>query len=284
MTTPAAPVGAPSCLPPRYSLLSVAEVEDRTDGHWEQGIEWDHIDCDAPGVVIGCPPMPENKITTERGNTWQTAGTFTLVAGYKCSALGRSTAEAWDIAGERLKRGEDRGVESVLWWPGTDLGDHVIPGSLADSEVDVITLNPTPGTAVSVIDGLALLEDFAGRCSGCSPIVHATRGVGVYMAGEHLVTREGSSLYSTGTGSRIVVGGGYGAVGEGPSAPASGEAWMAITGQVKILRGPTFFTPERGNEAAAIDRSTNDIKVYAERTYALQVECCVGAVLVALAE
>jgi hypothetical protein len=34
-------VDPPGCKPANFGLLSVAEVEDRTDGHWETGIEYD---------------------------------------------------------------------------------------------------------------------------------------------------------------------------------------------------------------------------------------------------
>jgi hypothetical protein len=57
---------------------------------------------------------------------------------------------------------------------------------------------------------------------------------------------------------------------------------MYVTGSIKVLRAPVFYTPDRNENSAAVDRQVNNITVFAERTYAIQQDCIVGAVRVLL--
>lgn len=274
---------APNCVPPRYSLLSVAEVEDRPDGHWQGGAEYDVESCESLFVVQACPAMPEDKTSHggSGGMTTEYADPFTMVAKYECSTGGSERlAEAWDLAESRLSRGEARCLENTFW-TGTDVGGELIRASLGN-DPDALDVTPVPGTALSITDGLAVLEDWAGQNYPCSPILHANRSLGTYLAERHLVTTEASTLLCRGTGTRVAIGGGYGSTGPQGDVPDAGTGWMFITGSIKVVRGPAFFTPPKGNDAWAIDRSTNDIRVFAERTYAIEKDCITAAVLVEL--
>lgn len=263
-------VDPPGCTPPRFGLLSVAEVEDRTDGHWELGVNYDLMSCEDLITVEVCPVLPEDKTPSATGWNNATSSPFALVAGYKCSTGGRTRlSEAWDYAGKRLDRGEGRSLERRFWT--VDLA----------GATDVVDLTPEGG-AVAITDGLAMLESALGDCSPCNPIIHASRGMGTYLAERHLIGAEGNVMTALGTGSQVAVGGGYPLTGPAGDEPAAGEAWIFGTGSVKILRGSTFFTPDRSDTAASVDRAINDQMVFAERFYAALLDCCKFAVRVNL--
>lgn len=279
---------APTCVPARYGLLSVAEVEEVSEGHWaaDEGFQYDLESCGEILALSGrCTPTPENKSDALEGVGVEVSESFTLIAGYKCSVPGRPVSEAWDFAERRLTQGESRGVEKAFW-TGVDSLDARIPQTLTGvDELDdplAVDLTPVVGTAINITDATALLEDWAGDVMSCSPIIHVTRGIATYMAESGLITPSGQIMYAAGTGSRVAVGGGYSNTGPDGLPAAAGEGWMFISGGVKVLRAPMFFTPERGNNGAAINREINDIEVFAERTYGFELGCGLAAVLVDL--
>lgn len=277
----------PACTPAKFSLLSTIEVEDRTetDGHWQAGYSWDQNSCEDLVVVQACPPALEDKSASLEGVETFVGDPFTMVAGYACSAGGRPLDAAWTFAQERLDRGENRSAERTFW-TGVDLGGNPIRGTLRhpfDDPDDLAPdVTPVPGTAVSLTTGLALLEDYMGDCYPCAPLIHASRGVAVGLAERNLIYDNGQVLYVVGTGTRLVVGGGYQTAGPDGDDASAGEAWIFATGALKALRSPSFFTPPEGDTAAAVNRQINDIEVFAERTYGFIHDCCVAAVLVEL--
>jgi len=275
-------VGAPGCSPARYGLLSVAEVEDReeTEGHWQAGFSHDVESCDELLAMSNdCTPTPDTKVGSLDGVGTEDGDSFTLVAGYKCSLGGRPIEDAWDFAQRRLDRGTDRGLERVFW-TGQDSFGNNIRESLGQNP-DVVDLTPVAG-AVAITDGVALLESWAGENMPCGPIIHAARGIGTYLAERSLIEAEGTQLYARGTGSRIAIGGGYLVSGPNGVAAPAGEGWLFVTGGVKILRSPSFFTPPRTPAGAAVNRAINDVQVFAERTFGFLIDCGIAAIRVNL--
>lgn len=273
-----------SCVPARYGLLTVAEIDDRaeTEGHWQMGFRQEVESCKELMVLSNdCSPTPENKAPSLDGYVTFDGDPFTLVAGYTCAVGGSLPIdEAWGSAEDRLTQGEARAVERTFW-TGLDSVGNPIRNGLGSADADVVDVTPVTG-AVFITDGVSLLEAWAGENMSCAPIVHASRGVSTYMADRNLVEPIGQVLYLRGTGSRVSVGGGYLATGpEGVEAP-DGEAWLFLTGSVKVMRSPLFHTPPRGDTAAAIDRQINDVTVFAERTYGFTRECGIAAVRVIL--
>lgn len=291
ITTPGERVDAPACVPTRFGLLSVAEIEDRdTDEHWGLGFYHEQLTCeDVQSRVVKCTE-PTPKVTDE-SLSYPTSDPFTLIAPFKC-ATGQMTLErAWDLAEQRLARSESSSLEKAFWSGRDSLGNQITQ-SLGGSP-DVVDLTPLSG-AVDITSGLGMLNSWAGENMPCGPIIHTQRGIGDYLAERNLIESSGEVLY-TRTGSRVSLGGGYLASGPGvlpddpdvdplglPVAAVDGEAWMFVTGSVKLLRGPVFFTPDRDDVGAAVDRLVNDIIVFAERNYGFEYECGVGAVRVRL--
>lgn len=278
-------VAPPACVPAKFGLLSVAEIEDREEGHWEAGVEYELETCEdlfvlTPKCNQTIPDLDEKDPAGGNVSFNNFADPFTMVSSYRCGAVGRPLKEAWEHAEIRLDRGENRTIERTFW-TGKDRKGNVIRQSLGESDL-VTDLTPVAG-ALSISDGIAALESWAGDEYPCQPIIHAPRGLAVYMGQSNLIhSEDGETMLVRGTGSRVVVGGGYVSTGPESNAPAAGEGWLFITGSIKVLRGPKFFTPGKGEDAQAVDRLINNITVFGERTYAIQQDCIIGAVRVLL--
>lgn len=283
-------VEPPGCVPPRYGLLSVAEVEDVPDGHWLAGFHTQIESCDDLETrVVNCTEDQTPKETTS-GLVFPESDAFTVVAPFKCSTGGLTVADAWGHAANRLYQGESRSLERVFW-SGRDDAGNIVASTLGAAVVDdgdnqlepgeMFDLTPLSG-AVSITDGLALLESWAGEHMPCAPVVHSARGIATYLAERSLVSAEGQVMFTNGAGSRVAVGGGYLTSGPNGVAAPAGEAWMWVSGAVKVLRGPVFMTPDSGDTAAAVDRALNDVTVYAERNYAFTRGCGLAAIRVNL--
>lgn len=126
------------------------------------------------------------------------------------------------------------------------------------------------GTAVSLVNGLALLEQYAGTNYGGRPVIHMSRAnatrlislMAVYVVGDHL---------ETALGTLVVADGGYGGLSL-PSAPAAGAGWMYVTGAVNIWQGRTFIGHALENPY------NNEVNALAERVYVPTYECIHAAV------
>lgn len=278
----------PACVPTRFGLRSVADVSVDGTAGWTKGLEWDELACGYdPGIVSGqCPTLPEQRKTAVRGYGTNYADAFAVYAGWECSTGGLTLSEAWDNAEELLERNWWRTLERAFWL-GVDQDDNPIRTTLASSEVTDLT--PFDG-ALEISSGVAKLESFAGDCFDCEPIIHANRGIGTYLQERGLLLREDGMQTLAATGTRVALGGGYPISGPSPTESgesgaeelADGEAWLYVTGSVKITHSNTFFTPPKNDLAGAVDREVNDITIFAERFAAFQLGCCVGAVRVNL--
>lgn len=277
-------VEAPTCVPAKFGLLSVAEVEDRPSGHWEAGIEYELESC--ADLFIMTPrcnqttPDLEKEVEDGTVDADNFGDPFTIISAYQCGAVGRPLSEAWNLAEKRLDRGQGRTVERA-YWNGLDKGGNVIRQSLGSND-EVEDLTPVGG-ALSLTDAVAELEAWAADNYPCSPIIHTPGRLAVYLGAANVIAHNNTDVMRvTGTGSRVVVGRGYGTTGPLGDVPDAGEYWLYVTGALKVLRGTTFFTPDRGNDGGAVDRQVNNITVFAERTYAIEQDCIVGAVRVAI--
>lgn len=277
-------VAGPVCRPPRFGLLSVADVTERPDDEWAKGLEWDELPCGYDvGVTAGqCPPLPEQHVkSAARGFSTNFADSFAVYAGWTCSTGGMEAEQAWDEAKELLRRNWAKGLE-LTFWTGVDQDGNEVRSTLGSSMPTILNGPGDPVPAVDLTAGVGVLESFAGDCNGCEPVVHASRGVATFLAERSLIERDGSQLRMAGTGSLFAPGGGYPTSGPGGAVAAPGEAWIYVSGGVSLTHGRTFFSPGRGDLGGAVNLSVNDVTVYAERLAAFQVGCCVGAVLIEL--
>lgn len=282
-TTGGALVDGPTCNPAKYGLLSVAEVEDRSDiqGHWLTGVLADIDACDELTIHTACPttPMPDKSedatsFTTHHGDP------FFLVSAFKCGTGGITASRAREIVTRRLNRGENRGIERAFW-NGVDIAGNSIGESLGHN-TDVVDITPIAG-ALSIASGVATLESAMGDCYPCTAVLHANRGVATYLSERNLLAPDGATQRLKATGSALVVGGGYGINGPSGNAaetPSAGEGWMYATGAIKVIRGPAGYVPDNASDPSMVDRAINDYQVFAERPYAILLDCCIFAVRV----
>jgi hypothetical protein len=91
-----------------------------------------------------------------------------------------------------------------------------------------------------------------------------------------MVWRDGPRLRTI-NGSYVVSGGGFPNTGPDGTAAPAGTAWLYFTGQPFIYRSRDVRTFMREE---SFDRSTNLLKVIAERTYLVGWDCCHYAVLI----
>lgn len=279
---PGVEIDGPICDPSPYGIFSVATIEDLPEGHWMDGTFHEQESCDDL-LVVSQFCEPHTKTDSAAGPAFPESDTFVVVAGYECATAGDTLAVAHDRAEERLAQGEERSVERTFWTgkDGTPAANTVRTN--LNQNPDAVDLTPG-GVATSITNGLALLESWAGENMACRPVLHVNRGVAVYLDKHDHIRPDGDVMFVRSTGSRVVVGGGYLVTGPNGVAAPAGEGWLYITGAVKILRSPVFFTPPRDDQAAAVDLQINDVAVFAERFYSVSLGCGLAAVRVTLTD
>lgn len=262
--------------PLKYGIFSVANFEGG-DGKWQQGVEWEPQLC---GAASGyrCPTCVQNdgdtapaKVYSEAGVPLEEAMPFTVYASFACSPIGN-----WDRAEARarkfLESGEERAVEAMM----AD-GVHAASRSLYNATTTDIT--PVVGTPVSVAQGIALLEQYIGENGkGEGVIVGSRRDILLANANGKLICPEGETLYTILGTPVAALSGINGKTGPNNDAPEANEAWLwALGSRPRIWRSEAFVTSVR---EASLSTDTNDLKILAERTYAIGWDCFTVGVLI----
>jgi hypothetical protein len=191
------------------------------------------------------------------GLTWvEGGGPFTVYARAECSAVGFPDAQATALA--RLRNVEPREVEKAF-------------SLLLAGETPRL---PLGSTAVPLQVALGALEADAALHYAGQPTLHAPRWTQPAFTAARLVASAGPVM-RTELESRIAFGGGYYDDPAAPAdpAPAAGEFWLYATGTVRAFRSQPFAHE-------AFDPPTNTRVAIAERTYALDHDCYLAAVLV----
>lgn len=173
-----------------------------------------------------------------------------------------------------------KGDDSGWAQRGLELTEHIAVEQRVMEELllGATDVTPTPGTAVSVRHGIALLEGVAAANYGGAPILHMARSTATIGFSEHVLEHDASFTVHTGQGALVANGGGY-EINLSPAgvAAAAGEAWIYVTGAVTIVRGPVVT-----NRVFGIDQGLNLQQALAERIVSVSSECIKYAVLVEL--
>lgn len=194
---------------------------------------------------------------------------FAVLHLFECNPAGQSPEAMQERARRALMLGEQRAVERVV---SRALARHP----------DAVTLNG--GTAVSVVDGLAMLEKYAAANYPGRATIHATPDVVTLLDAKGAVSREtsgGVEHIETVQGTRVAAGGGYSPL-RAPTADtatplpanAADREWLYITGTVQVRRIAAI-------RADALDTTRNRYQVLAERPYVVTWDCLTAAVQVA---
>lgn len=186
---------------------------------------------------------------------------FFVYKGVHCLYVGEDY-KAW--AQRALESAEDRAVE-----------EGFLRSVLA--QASTIDLTPTPGTAVNLVQAVAIFERYAGLNYGGTPIIHAARSTVTYGLDQDAFTAKDSQV-RTKQGIPVANGAGYESNLGPDGTPADpGEAWLYLTGAVTLLQG------EVGVHEST-DYENNDRLALAERGWIPLVDCFAVAVLVTLEE
>jgi hypothetical protein len=224
------------------------------------------------GATAASPPSTGTATVSVQKNfeksSWQDGFRFAVYGGITCKGPGFDMGEAETKTRAAFEAMESVGVERAL------MTTRFVAGTGWAAPTD---LTPAGG-AVTPAVGLALLEGDAACKYAGSPIIHAPRQIVSLLTGLlGTISLSGDSL-TTGLGTRVAAGGGYGCPNQGPggSAPTAGEMWMFASGEVAVQRSDVFVASE-------LDRSTNDVYVLVERAYVAAVDCYTSAVRVKVA-
>jgi len=225
-------------------------------------------------------------LTAAGGATW-TSGTFTwpIGAAPNLLTLGSKSADEIDVVSglpfSVYKMVECKSlVDDDTVWARNSLvlgeGHAVEAGFMQSILAQPDTAMPNGTTAVSLINGIAILEGYAADVYGGVPTLHMPRSVATRALAVDVLVSGLDWTVNTKQGALVANGGGYSAnLGpDGSSAPA-GQAWLYVTGQVVLTRGSIVTS-------RALDYQNNNQVALAERTYVPTVDCFKAAVLVTL--
>lgn len=242
---PAVEVTAPTTVPYPFGIFSVPPAAVPTGGRFESGVWWPTIGCgQAVGITHGkCnvdDAVPEKDANVLCG--YASAAAFTVYARSDESLGGSSIEEKKERARQLLLSGEQFAVERGLW------------ALLLDATTT------EDATADSIVEALALAEQYIAMAYGGTPTIHASRyaATNLGFAGGLRVT--GAKLLST-LGSQIIAGGGYSD--DDLTDPVS----VIATGSIVLLRGEVMYLGDH------IDPQSNEISAVYERTYVVGWDC-----------
>ncbi|MEW2568323.1 cupin [Streptomyces sp. NPDC047070] len=253
---------------PHGILSGCTDVIDVTDPHELLGTDWQDGSCADAHPFTWCtdesPGLPAEK-EFARPLTC-TAEPVTIYAGVECNPVGRPYREAVRHAREALRMGEQRALEqwmqSELLCPLASLGNDLTP----------------PAGAVTIAQGVAALEGWLGENYGGLGVLHVPAGAAAVLGCCNVVHLEGGSARTL-MGNCVVMGSGYGInVGPPDCLPAdAGEAWLYVTGPIRVRREGAFTVPD--TDAQSVRILSNDRFVLAERTFVVELACCQAAAI-----
>jgi hypothetical protein len=273
-----------------YGLWDSIQTPSPGGPHWQNGVTWvercpagdtTYDECIAvtgTGEAAPAPPAKTPNVTQDtRG-----ALPFTVIAEFQCTPVGLGDAQ--NIARDALTRVEQQQVETAFW-TGTAAGQQVVFPHLAGDTENVdgeVLLQPVASPVVTGADAahaLGLLEQELADCYKGQGLIHVPPSALPTLAAWKLARLDDASgRLVTPSGNLIVAGGGYTGSGPDGAAPAEGTSWIYATGAAWGYRSDVYFTQVRDS----LDRSSNTLRMQAERTYLIGFECCLLAAHIAL--
>lgn len=286
------------------TLLDVAQVVTDDDQHWQNGI-WLHSyppygaqsfdpcgsGSDAQKVPGGEIPLPEfGPVQIYFPETCSAyivgpppefsdkeydglpddalRSAYDAVAAARARGVGsvydRAVENYWFVNRAVIALGgaEEAQIETVLATGGA------VPNNPHLTDTNIVELHG--GTGVGPVEGLALLEAQIGSTKK-GGVIHAAPATVTYWARYRCIqepTRQGD-LYTL-AGTPVICGYGYiGVRPDGSSHDLSAtEDWAFATGPLKVWREPNI-TVYPGTYLEALDRSSNTLTYFAERTYVI---------------
>ncbi|MGI5292791.1 hypothetical protein ACQEVF_57100 [Nonomuraea polychroma] len=265
MSTPYYEVQNPPVQPRMYGLFSTAAVIFG-DGRWMfAGVTSETDGCSQARLVDpACPPTGETGGDTSlqgQPRTYVNGSPFIVYAGVTCGPVANPLPE--DVARRRLALGEQWRVERTVWERQLATADAVEATGAA--------------TAVPVVDAVAALEQALANLFGGQGVIHVPVRAAAHLAAAQLIERDGQMKRTTTIGTPVAVGGGYPGTGTDGSPPTAGQMHLYATGPVVVRRSDVVVPATL--RSGALNTSTNQALVVAERTYAVTTDCVLLHVL-----
>lgn len=254
-------IEAPAVAPAAGGLYAVATIRDNADPHiGVSGVTYLSENCGVASSLDdpACLTAEDRATKTFGDIDVIAADPFAVYKGVECTSMGDDDS---DWARRGLELTEHIAVEQAL------------PDLLFAGATD---LTPAPGTPLTVAQGIALLEGWAGANYGGTPVLHMDRQVASIGLAETSLINDLDFTITTKQGALVANGGGYLDMAD-PSgdAPAAGEAWIYVTGAVTVSRTSVIV-----NRVLGASQHVNLQRALAERMIAVTAECILAAVLV----
>jgi hypothetical protein len=259
-----------------YGLFTVAKPLRLSDHASVEGQEFLTPYCSLPvGYAVNC--TPGSKASALTGAYVNVPGDpFVVLAGMECGAMtaensGQSPDDyTRNFVISKLKAGEQRAVENIF---SRGLVGQAPGLSTAVAPVTV----PTP-TNDNMINAIQALEAAYAALFGLPGVLHVPIKAMAQLATGHLTEAGSDGVIRTPMGTPISLGN-YAGYGPADVAPAdAAHRWIWMTGPVSVWRqddADMFVSPW----AESIDKTTNQIHRFAERTYIVEYECTPLALL-----
>ena len=258
-------IEAPSVAPAAGGLYAVANVIDGDVHVGVSGVSYLSENC---GVASS---LDDPACLTAEERAEKTFGEIEVVSGdpfavYKGVTCTWMVDDDSEWARHGLELTEHIAVEEAMW-------AHVFTGAT--------DITPAPGTPLTVAQGIAVLEGYAGANYGGVPVLHMDRQIASLGLAQQSLTFDLNYTITTKQGALVANGGGYLGMND-PSGdpPDAGEAWIYLTGAVTVVRTPVITTRVIPGTDSTTGQHVNVQSALAERMIAVTAECILAAVLV----
>lgn len=202
---------------------------------------------------------------------------FAVEAHDVCSTFGFPAGEYEARARRLLAARESKAVEAE-WWVGLLFPQNPHLAKVAGTNgTNATTL--AGGVAQGLRIALALLTQALADNNGGTGMIHARPFLVELWAGLQLIRVDGGGKIWTYTGNPVVAGTGYPGTGPNGEARAAGSEWAFCSDEVIVHRGPMFVPMAGGVTAENTDYVNNQVRLRAERQYALTTNGCVVAAI-----
>lgn len=246
-----------------YGLFSVATgplaLPDKASVN---GLEFETPYCFIPqGYDVACTPGSK-AASLVGGYTTVTGDPFVVLAGSLCG-FGNNSADderTRNLVLAKLFGFEQRLVELIF-----SRGQFGQARSLSGG-------GATPlAASANIVQAFDLLEAAFGAAYGLPGMIHVPLIAMANVLEAHLVEMRGGKWYTA--SGNLVSFGNYAGYAPGDVAPAAGHTNIYITSMVTVWRNE----PEVSPWAQSVDKPTNQIRRFAERTYIVTYECAAFA-------
>ncbi len=257
--TLARPGPGPELLP--YGLFKVAPPQTLPEHASVGGLVFQSPFCKpAQGYAVACTPASKAASFTG-GYTNASADPFVVLVGSECGAMSGDENRTPDQYSEdlvvlALRAQEQRLVENIM-------------STGANGEAPSLSAGGTQLAAASnVVNGVQALEAAFAAVYGLPAVLHIPIAASGQFMNGHLAEKDSNGVWRTALGNAVSFGN-YAGNTQAGAAPAAGHTNLIITGQVSVWRSDIFVSPW----AESIDKATNQIHRFAERTYVVDYEC-----------